>query len=241
RGQGRLLRRLSRDLLGREAGGREGHGGPPVPAQSPSIEPVLGRRRRAHHVYRVSRPAPAARPRGRRLRSALPGLSRPGGAFADARAPRPGLSGRQGELCHLPHAEVRGRRDAFVIHRSPDPMSGPQPRPAWDAAAYDAKHAFVWQLAADLLELLAPRAGERILDLGCGTGHLTRRIADAGAEVVGLDIDTGMIEQARRHYPGLRFERGDAADFSVAEPHDAVFSNAALHWVRDAEAAVRCI
>jgi trans-aconitate methyltransferase len=120
-------------------------------------------------------------------------------------------------------------------------MSGPQPRGAWDAAAYDEKHAFVWQLAADLLELLAPRAGERILDLGCGTGHLTRRIADAGAEVVGLDIDTGMIEQARRHYPGLRFEQGDAADFSVAEPCDAVFSNAALHWVRDAEAAVRCI
>ncbi|HEV8253595.1 MAG TPA: methyltransferase domain-containing protein [Vicinamibacteria bacterium] len=111
---------------------------------------------------------------------------------------------------------------------------------AWDAAAYDEKHAFVWRLAADLLELLAPRPGERILDLGCGTGHLTRRIADAGAEVVGLDIDPGMIERARSHYPGLRFERGDAADFAGG-PYDAVFSNAALHWVRDPEAAVRCI
>jgi trans-aconitate methyltransferase len=120
-------------------------------------------------------------------------------------------------------------------------MNGPHPPPAWDAAAYDEKHAFVWRLAADLLELLAPRAGERILDLGCGTGHLTRRIADSGAAVMGLDIDTGMIEQARRHYPGLRFEQGDAADFTVTKPCDAVFSNAALHWVLDAEGAVRCI
>jgi trans-aconitate methyltransferase len=111
----------------------------------------------------------------------------------------------------------------------------------WDAAAYDEKHAFVWRLAADLLELLAPRPGERILDLGCGTGHLTRRIADAGAEVVGLDIDPGMIEQARRHYPGLRFEQGDASGFTVDSPYDAVFSNAALHWVRNAGDAVRCI
>jgi trans-aconitate methyltransferase len=112
---------------------------------------------------------------------------------------------------------------------------------SWDAVAYDQKHSFVWQLAADLLELLAPRPGERILDLGCGTGHLTRRIADAGADVVGLDADPGMIEQARRHYPGIRFEQGDAADFSVAQPYDAVFSNAVLHWVRDPEGAVRCI
>ncbi len=109
----------------------------------------------------------------------------------------------------------------------------------WDAHLYQDKHAFVWRMGAPLLELLQPRAGERILDVGCGNGQLTAQIAQSGATVVGLDLDEAMLEQARSNYPQLEFIQGNAAGFRVAEPFDAVFSNAALHWVLDAEGAVR--
>jgi trans-aconitate 2-methyltransferase len=111
----------------------------------------------------------------------------------------------------------------------------------WDAGLYDERHAFVWQHGAALLELLGPRPGERVLDLGCGTGHLTAQVAAAGVEVVGIDLAPTMIEQARRTYPQLRFEVADARDFTFAEPFDAVLSNAALHWVRPPERAIACV
>jgi trans-aconitate methyltransferase len=110
----------------------------------------------------------------------------------------------------------------------------------WDASVYDSKHAFVWKLGTDVVELLSPRPRERILDLGCGTGHLTRKIAEAGAEVVGIDNSVEMIEQARKNFPGMRFEIADGTGFRFDEPFDAVFSNAAIHWMRDPAAVARC-
>jgi trans-aconitate methyltransferase len=107
----------------------------------------------------------------------------------------------------------------------------------WDANHYDASHSYVWTLAADLIELLAPAPGERVLDLGCGTGHLTAKIVERGASVVGIDASTEMVRQARENYPGIEFRVGDATSFELAEPFDAVFSNATLHWVKDAGAA----
>jgi len=107
-------------------------------------------------------------------------------------------------------------------------------KPRWNAELYEQKHAFVWQYGADLVKLLAPQPGEHILDLGCGTGHLTAQIAGAGARVVGIDSASSMIEQARAHFPALRFELGNAQDFQFKEPFDAVFSNAVLHWIRAA-------
>ena len=86
-----------------------------------------------------------------------------------------------------------------------------------------------------------PAAGERILDLGCGTGHLTNQIATAGAEVVGIDKSTTMIEEARRLYPDLRFEIAEGTDFHFEQPFDAVFSNAAIHWMKDQPSVARCI
>ncbi|WP_337867419.1 methyltransferase domain-containing protein [Meiothermus sp.] len=109
----------------------------------------------------------------------------------------------------------------------------------WDAHLYQDKHAFVWKMGVPLLELLNPQAGERILHVGCGTGQLTAQIAQTGASVVGLDLDEAMLLQARSNYPHLEFVQGNAASFRFAEPFDAVFSNAALHWVLDAEGAVR--
>ena len=111
----------------------------------------------------------------------------------------------------------------------------------WNPALYDERHPFVWGLAADLIDLLSPKPGERILDLGCGTGHLTGRIAALGAAVVGIDASAEMIDQARKNYPNLRFEIQDARDFRFDLPFDALFSNAALHWVKEPERAIVCI
>src|SRR3954454_15364658 len=116
-----------------------------------------------------------------------------------------------------------------------------QPTQSWDAGLYDDRHAFVWKHGASLVDWLAPRPGERILDLGCGTGHLTAAIAEVGAAVVGLDHSAEMLEQARRSSPALDFVQADARDFTAPDPFDAVFSNAALHWVRPPEAVARCV
>jgi trans-aconitate methyltransferase len=113
-----------------------------------------------------------------------------------------------------------------------DSAAGGAPR--WDANRYDAHYSFVWERGRGLLELLAPEAGERILDLGCGTGHLAAQIADIGARVVGIDSSAEMIAEARRKYPQVQFDVADARSFRFAEPFDAVFSNAVLHWVREA-------
>jgi trans-aconitate methyltransferase len=105
----------------------------------------------------------------------------------------------------------------------------------WNPQAYGRNGAFVHGLADGVLEWLGPQAGERILDLGCGDGQLTLRIAATGAEVVGVDASPAMVAAAR--------SRGVVADEAPAErlPYsnaafDAVFSNAALHWVRDQDA-----
>jgi trans-aconitate 2-methyltransferase len=108
----------------------------------------------------------------------------------------------------------------------------------WDPALYQNKHAFVWEFGKELIELLAPRPGERILDIGCGTGQLTAQIAASGAEVTGIDSAPAMIAEARRNFPDLRFEEMDAARMTYDCQFQAIFSNAALHWVRDAGAAV---
>lgn len=111
----------------------------------------------------------------------------------------------------------------------------------WDTDSYDGDHSFVFEYGEGVLELLEPRAGERILDLGCGTGHLTAQIADAGAEVTGLDASREMVTQARETYPDCEFVQADARTVTVEEPFDAVFSNAALHWIQDQDAVLESI
>ena len=111
----------------------------------------------------------------------------------------------------------------------------------WSPQLYEGQHSFVWKYGADLLPLLSPAKGERILDLGCGTGHLTAQIAESGADVIGVDKSADMIGQARQNFPHLRFMLADATTFELPEPADAIFSNAVLHWVTDAEGAVRAV
>lgn len=104
---------------------------------------------------------------------------------------------------------------------------------SWNPELYEARHAFVWQLGEGVIDLLAPKPGEKILDLGCGTGQLTHKISERGAEVTGLDASPEMIGQARQNYPHLRFVLEDAAHMRFESEFDAIFSNAALHWMLD--------
>ncbi|MBD2530896.1 methyltransferase domain-containing protein [Nostoc flagelliforme FACHB-838] len=111
----------------------------------------------------------------------------------------------------------------------------------WDTSLYEDKHAFVWRYGEDLLQLLNPQPGESILDIGCGTGQLTEKIAQSGAEVMGVDQASTMIEKARQNYPHIRFDIADAGNFQVDKPLDVVFSNAVLHWVKEADSAIASI
>lgn len=103
----------------------------------------------------------------------------------------------------------------------------------WHAEHYDAHISYVSRLGKSLLEVLEPKEGERILDLGCGTGDLASEISSCGAECVGLDSSEAMVKEARRKYPDIRFVHGDGHSFRFPDerPFDAVFSNAALHWM----------
>jgi len=101
----------------------------------------------------------------------------------------------------------------------------------WDASRYAVNAAFVPALGQAVLDLLRPQPEERILDLGCGDGVLTEKLAATGAKVVGVDSSPEMIAAARLR--GLNARVMDATNLTFDAEFDAVFSNAVLHWIKD--------
>ena len=115
-------------------------------------------------------------------------------------------------------------------------MQRPAAGQEWDAGRYAANARFVADLGAPLVELLAPQPGERILDLGCGDGVLSARLAGLGCTVVGVDADPDMVRAAQAL--GIDARLVDGRHLPFAGDFDAAFSNAALHWMKDDPDAV---
>ena len=118
-------------------------------------------------------------------------------------------------------------------------MTAPASTSKWDAASYASVGAFVAELGGAALDLLDPRPGERILDVGCGDGTLTRRIVERGASVLGIDNSPELIAAARAK--GIDALLLPAEEMQFFAEFDAAFSNATLHWVLEKEQAARAI
>src|SRR5215216_6292869 len=112
---------------------------------------------------------------------------------------------------------------------------------SWDADRYQRQFGFVSAMAGGLVELLDAAPGEVVLDLGCGTGELAARIAATGARVICLDSDPAMVAAAARRLGEANTVLADGHDFRLPEPVDAVFSNAALHWMPRPGEVVGCV
>ncbi|MEL6593038.1 MAG: class I SAM-dependent methyltransferase [Bacteroidota bacterium] len=109
----------------------------------------------------------------------------------------------------------------------------------WNSQLYDDAHDFVSRFGEGILAYLQVGEGEHILDLGCGTGDLAAKIAEAGAMIVGIDSSAEMIAQAQEKFPKLDFavQGGDRMAFEAE--FDAIFSNAVLHWIPNYQAVIR--
>src|SRR3954451_4629163 len=112
------------------------------------------------------------------------------------------------------------------------------PSQEWNSSRYDKNARFVSDLGEPLVDLLNPQPGERILDVACGDGALTEKIIARGAEVVGVDGSPDMVAAARKR--GIDGRLADAYALNFTSEFDAVFSNAALHWMkRDPDAIIQ--
>ena len=115
------------------------------------------------------------------------------------------------------------------------------PTQTWNPELYETRHSFVWEYGRDLVGLLTPQKHEFVLDAGCGTGNLTAEIARLCGNITGVDSSPQMIEQARLNYPQIDFQLIDVRELPFEARYDAVFSNAMLHWVRDAQLAANAM
>lgn len=114
---------------------------------------------------------------------------------------------------------------------------GTSKRQKWSPQLYESNARFVGDLAARAVELLNPRPGERIIDIGCGDGYLTEKIASTGALMTGVDYSPELVAVAQAR--GLDVRVGNAEELDFFQEFDGAFSNAAMHWMRRADAVVR--
>ena len=99
----------------------------------------------------------------------------------------------------------------------------------WKPELYNNKHSFVYNYGQDLIKLLEPKASERILDLGCGSGQLTFKINELSKETIGIDKSKEMIEDAKSKFKNIEFQVGEAGNFEFNEKFDSTFSNEGLY------------
>ena len=109
----------------------------------------------------------------------------------------------------------------------------------WNSVLYDESHDFVSKLGEGILLHLNPKPTETILDLGCGTGDLTKKIFLTGAKVIGADSSSDMITKAKSKFPEIEFYQMDARALKFDTKFDAIFSNAVLHWIPEKEIVIR--
>lgn len=110
---------------------------------------------------------------------------------------------------------------------------------SWNASDYQTHAAYVPAMGRTVSSWLNPQPGERILDLGCGDGTLTSHLVEAGAEVLAMDSSASMVNAAQAR--GLNVVQADGCRFSFRFRFDAVFSNAALHWMKQPDDVLNCI
>ena len=106
---------------------------------------------------------------------------------------------------------------------------------AWDAPNNQQSHSYIWQYGASLVEMLNPQPGERVLDLGCGTGHLAAEIARAGCEVVGIDNSPDMVRIAKENFQTSPFITPTPKTFISPKGSTPCFPTRPLHWIKEAE------
>ena len=108
---------------------------------------------------------------------------------------------------------------------------------AWSSVTYAENGRFVADLGTPVVEWLNPQAGERILDLGCGDGALTLKLKALGCEVVGVDSSPELVHVAQAL--GLDARLMDGQNLQFKAEFDAVFTNAALHWMKQPDAVIQ--
>ena len=101
----------------------------------------------------------------------------------------------------------------------------------WDANKYTSDFSFVHQYGNGVIDMISADKNSTVLDLGCGNGALSKTLQDKGFIVKGIDASMELLDIAKKNYPDIEFIQADAADFSLPEPVDVVFSNAVFHWI----------
>ena len=103
----------------------------------------------------------------------------------------------------------------------------------WNAEGYQDDFGFVHRYGRGVAEWVDPKNGLRLLDLGCGSGQLTRQFSERGFHVIGVDSSREMLQLARQNYPQIPFQQADARSLPFRSEFDTVFSNAVFHWISD--------
>ena len=113
----------------------------------------------------------------------------------------------------------------------------------WNAEKYSSGFSFVYQYGQDVLNLIETKNVKDVIDLGCGTGTLTKALAEKNFNVIGFDASEEMLEKARKNYPEIKFIQADATNFKIENKVDVVFSNAVLHWIEKSKqpSMMRCV